>query len=313
MKSKPFPSSPPNPSACRRRWIALASGAFLLASVTPSIAAHPPAVGVAFTITATNFVDVLKPETKRQCQEMMALELTNHLISAFPFLRWVQLGDTNQSVTAALNLEMYGEREPRFRSDNIRLRFLRAANGNWLPLSAPVFDELYAATASQPANDPSTLKADLKEKIRTIMTHPGNRTMLLEEFIPSVSLANELIADPPNQRCIVPVAWNELQAGSGSILKADFVSTNATGRKVPVQFDLELETEIPDGPWVGDVNCAVVYFSHPPIRKRDDSMVWHQLIPECLSRKIQGTFSLVMERHKRLTTVTRGGLFLTPH
>ena len=235
----------------------------------------PPLVTTSFIIEATVFDDIDSSERQK-----LELEIARYLVDQcrrhYGFLQWQEKSATSESSSNA-TLELRLIEEVGVFGASIFLSFTAAIKNIQVEIPRVGRVQLYLAWDDLPTHDPVRLAGDIKKLLDEQFHSEAFTQPLHTDFLKSIPLVAEVHVDSARQRIIIPLKWENLNAGPESVLNVSFAA-GLDEDKSPGNMVLSLEGSNLSDQWFGMVQCYVTLFHYP----RVDAVSWHEAIPEIL-------------------------------
>ena len=235
----------------------------------------PPLVTTSFIIEATVFDDIDSGERKK-LEGKIGRYLADQCRQQYGFLQWGEKSAISES-SAAAAFELRLIEEVGVFGASVFLLFTAAIENT--PVEIPHIGrlQLYQAWDDLPSHDPARLEGDIKKLLDEQFLAEAFTRPLHADFLKSIPLVAEVHVDSARERIILPLKWENLNAGPESVLDVSFAA-GLDEDKSPGNMILSPEGSNLSDRWFGMVQCYVTLFHYP----RVDAVSWHEAIPEIL-------------------------------
>ena len=235
----------------------------------------PPLVAASFIIEATVFDDI-GPLEQQHLEDDISGYLVDKCREHYGFLRWGKKSTiSDSSADAALELRLI--EEVGVFGASVFLHFTVTIENT--PLEIPHIGrlQLYQAWDDLPTHDPERLAGDIRKMLDEQFLSEAFTRPLHTDFLKSIPLVAEIYVDSDRERIILPLKWDNLNAGPESVLNVSFAA-GVNEDKSPGNMNLSPEGSNLSDRWFGMVQCYVTLFRYP----RVDAVSWHEAIPAIL-------------------------------
>jgi len=258
--------------------VALAFTAALLLAAAGAAAQQPPLLETAFVLDPASVFATTKltPAQQNEVRVRVSRWLAETCDSHFGFFRWQPAGRVE---TAALTVTLRDLRKPSGQDHVLELSGRRGAVAVPLPQLGQTL--VYHWFDLPKPSDPVVLGDQIVQKLGELFANEAFRRELHTRFLRTIPLAQEVVTNDPDQRVIVPLSWDDLQPGSGTVLLVKFVSAQKEGEMQLSQVKKRLGQ-----PRSGALQAAIKLFDCAPITLSTLG-AWNAQIPTLLAQASQ--------------------------
>lgn len=289
----------------RRAPRAAALGVFFgLLLAVPGTAQPPPLLEAELAVDPASIFATTKltPAQQTLLRDRMSDRLARICATHFGFFRWQPAGLAG-GAAGRLTVTLRDLPRPSGQDHVLELSGRQGATAVAFPLlGKPV---LYQWFDLPKPSDPVVLGDRITEKLEELFANEAFRRELHTRFLRSVPLAQTVEAHDSDRRVIVPLSWDELRPGSGTVLLVKFVAAQKEG-----EMQLSLIKKRLGQPRPGALQAAIKLFDWAPLTLSTLGS-WSSQIPPVLAEANQVRVFMDIYVHDAAPDVD-GGLVTSP-